>query len=99
MFSLPQITEALVTQAVFIAAMAMMAFIYAGYPALIFAISLMFKRPVRRDDITPRVSVIIAAYNEERDIAAKLKNTLARSEEHTSELQSLRHLVCRLLLE
>ena len=34
------------------------------------------KRPVRRDDITPRVSVIIAAYNEERDIGAKLKNTL-----------------------
>src|SRR5258705_9799761 len=25
--------------------------------------------------------------------------TIARSEEHTSELQSLRHLVCRLLLE
>src|SRR5262245_26397640 len=77
MFSQPQITEALITQAVFIAVMAMMAFIYAGYPALMFAISLMFRRPVRRDDITPRVSVIIAAYNEERDIAAKLKNTLA----------------------
>src|SRR5205814_8106330 len=27
------------------------------------------------------------------------QSTLARSEEHTSELQSLRHLVCRLLLE
>src|ERR1039458_10786807 len=26
-------------------------------------------------------------------------NLFARSEEHTSELQSLRHLVCRLLLE
>src|SRR5262245_64664344 len=26
-------------------------------------------------------------------------NSLLRSEEHTSELQSLRHLVCRLLLE
>src|ERR1039458_2624285 len=26
-------------------------------------------------------------------------NTRSRSEEHTSELQSLRHLVCRLLLE
>src|SRR5262245_63398561 len=26
-------------------------------------------------------------------------HTVARSEEHTSELQSLRHLVCRLLLE
>src|ERR1035441_11010504 len=28
-----------------------------------------------------------------------LKNAHLRSEEHTSELQSLRHLVCRLLLE
>src|SRR5258705_6318023 len=28
-----------------------------------------------------------------------LNNGLQRSEEHTSELQSLRHLVCRLLLE
>src|SRR5205814_10485729 len=27
------------------------------------------------------------------------RGVLARSEEHTSELQSLRHLVCRLLLE
>src|SRR5437899_8971725 len=27
------------------------------------------------------------------------RSTNARSEEHTSELQSLRHLVCRLLLE
>src|SRR5438045_7909924 len=29
----------------------------------------------------------------------KKNGSLARSEEHTSELQSLRHLVCRLLLE
>ena len=29
----------------------------------------------------------------------KGSSTLNRSEEHTSELQSLRHLVCRLLLE
>src|SRR5258705_1005396 len=28
-----------------------------------------------------------------------MEETPARSEEHTSELQSLRHLVCRLLLE
>src|SRR5215831_1944616 len=77
MFAQPQITEALIAQVVFIAAMAMMAFIYVGYPALMFALSLILKRPVRRDDITPRVSVIIAAYNEERDIEAKLENTLA----------------------
>src|SRR5205814_7870133 len=35
-----------------------------------------------------------------RDEVAELDlRGLARSEEHTSELQSLRHLVCRLLLE
>jgi len=67
----------LIYQAVFIAAIALMAFIYFGYPALMLALSFVFRRPVRRADITPRVSVIIAAYNEERDIEAKLKNTLA----------------------
>src|SRR5262249_37865230 len=77
MFAQPLITQPLIAQVVFVAAMAMIAFIYAGYPALMFALSLMLRRPVRRDDITPRVSVIIAAYNEERDIEAKLKNTLA----------------------
>src|SRR5437899_10154071 len=34
----------------------------------------------------------------QRRLAGK-ESRLARSEEHTSELQSLRHLVCRLLLE
>src|SRR5437899_7969455 len=33
------------------------------------------------------------------DIHSQLPQGLQRSEEHTSELQSLRHLVCRLLLE
>jgi cellulose synthase/poly-beta-1,6-N-acetylglucosamine synthase-like glycosyltransferase len=76
MFAQSQTTEGLIAQVVFLAAMAMIAFSYVGYPALMFALSLILKRPVRRDDITPRVSVIIAAYNEERDIGAKLKNTL-----------------------
>src|SRR5262245_62859281 len=31
--------------------------------------------------------------------ASKMRPSGSRSEEHTSELQSLRHLVCRLLLE
>src|SRR5258708_25058196 len=34
-----------------------------------------------------------------RQSAARLLNLLSRSEEHTSELQSPDHLVCRLLLE
>src|SRR5205814_8530488 len=32
-------------------------------------------------------------------VAAAFPSACGRSEEHTSELQSLRHLVCRLLLE
>src|SRR5262245_63582418 len=32
-------------------------------------------------------------------VSARIPGTDRRSEEHTSELQSLRHLVCRLLLE
>src|SRR5262245_63899622 len=32
-------------------------------------------------------------------VPARISGLSARSEEHTSELQSLRHLVCRLLLE
>src|SRR5690625_2137127 len=40
----------------------------------------------------------IAALGEELDVVFELEN-LNRSEEHTSELQSRGHLVCRLLLE
>src|SRR5256885_4649570 len=36
---------------------------------------------------------------DEPDVAASRANTAARSEEHTSELQSPCNLVCRLLLE
>src|ERR1035438_10853764 len=43
----------------------------------------------------------ILELSKDRTWLAKLTNTIGqhRSEEHTSELQSLRHLVCRLLLE
>src|SRR5215475_6823088 len=77
MFTQPLFTQNLIAQVVFIAAIAVMTFIYIGYPALMLALSFLFRRPVRRANITPRVSVIIAAYNEERDIEAKLKNALA----------------------
>jgi cellulose synthase/poly-beta-1,6-N-acetylglucosamine synthase-like glycosyltransferase len=50
---------------------------YAGYPILLFLLSLVRPKPVRGNAWTPSVSVIIAAYNEERDLAAKLENTLA----------------------
>jgi cellulose synthase/poly-beta-1,6-N-acetylglucosamine synthase-like glycosyltransferase len=50
---------------------------YAGYPLLLAVVSALRSRPVRRGKFEPRVSIIITAYNEERDLAAKLENTLA----------------------
>ncbi len=50
---------------------------YVGYPALVWALSRVRPRPVRRAACEPEVTVIITAYNEERDLAAKLENTLA----------------------
>lgn len=50
---------------------------YVGYPLLLKSLSLFRQHPVRRRMITPRVSLIITAYNEERRIEAKLQNALA----------------------
>lgn len=63
--------------ALFIVAAMLITFVYVGYPAAMFAISRLSPRPVIRADIQPRVSLIIAARNEMRDIAAKLENALA----------------------
>ena len=50
---------------------------YAAYPLLVFLVSTLRPRRLQRGTYEPTVSVIITAYNEERDIAAKLENTLA----------------------
>ncbi len=64
-------------EAVFITSLLLAAYTYVGYPVALFALSRLLGREARKGDITPRVSVIIAAYNEEADIADKLENTLA----------------------
>src|SRR2546423_4938621 len=56
---------------------AALVYTYVGYPVLLVVVSRLRPRLVRKAEQTPRVSVIIAAYNEERDLAAKLENTLA----------------------
>ncbi|HVU51648.1 MAG TPA: glycosyltransferase family 2 protein [Polyangia bacterium] len=50
---------------------------YAGYPALLVALARFRARDVVREAIEPKVTVIISAYNEEKDIRRKLENTLA----------------------
>jgi cellulose synthase/poly-beta-1,6-N-acetylglucosamine synthase-like glycosyltransferase len=57
---------------------AALAYTFVGYPALVYLLSRLRPRAVlRRAGFAPEVSVIITAYNEERDLAAKLENTLA----------------------
>jgi cellulose synthase/poly-beta-1,6-N-acetylglucosamine synthase-like glycosyltransferase len=82
MLAQPLFAEIGIAQVVFIASVTVIAFIYAGYPALMFLLGFLFRRPVRRADISPRVSLIIAAYNEERDLKAKLENALALDYPH-----------------
>ncbi len=49
---------------------------YLGYPLLVQLLARLRPRPVRRAAIEPTVSLIIAAYNEEKSLGAKLENTL-----------------------
>lgn len=52
-------------------------YVYAGYPALLWLIRRVYHRPVQKDDITPFVTLGIAAHNEAEHIRARLENCLA----------------------
>lgn len=66
-----------VAQWVFWISFSVCVYVYFGYPALLYVVSRFRSRPVREADYTPRVTFVIAAYNEERNIGAKVENTLA----------------------
>lgn len=56
-------------------AAAVVVYTFAGYPAIVAVWARLKPRPVRRDpEFRPSVSLIVAAYNEETEIAARLKN-------------------------
>ena len=61
----------------FTLSLALVLYAYVGYPAVLYALSRLLGRLPHAEEITPRLSLIIAAYNEERDIARKLDETLA----------------------
>jgi len=63
--------------AVFFGALAVIAWVYVGYPATLGFVAWLRRKPVARAPITPDVTVVICAYNEERDIARKLEECLA----------------------
>ncbi len=51
-------------------------YVYAGFPLLVLVRSL-WKKPVRQEDITPRVSLVIIAHNEAASIGEKIENVLS----------------------
>lgn len=63
-------------QFIFWTSAAALIYTYAGYPLLLLLAAALRSRPVRRADWTPKVSIIISAYNEELDLERKLENTL-----------------------
>lgn len=58
-------------------AMAFIVYTYVLFPVLVFVRGLFWRRPYKSAEITPRVSLIIAAYNEADGIGKKLENVLA----------------------
>ena len=62
---------------VFWASVAFIFYAYGGYLFLLWVLSFWRNRPVLNGDITPRVSFIITAFNEEAKIQDKLENSLA----------------------
>lgn len=61
----------------FWASLGAIAYVYVGYPALLFLVSRVWSRRVAKAPVTPTVTMVIAAYNEEQAIAGKLDNSLA----------------------
>jgi cellulose synthase/poly-beta-1,6-N-acetylglucosamine synthase-like glycosyltransferase len=52
-------------------------YVYAGYPLLLAILARFRRKPQEYPEITPQVSILISAYNEQDVIASKLENTLS----------------------
>lgn len=50
---------------------------YAGYPLLLFILCFFYKKKIHKNNITPQVSLVISAYNEETIISNKIINSKA----------------------
>lgn len=64
-------------QTIFWISAALIGYIFAGYPAIVWVISRFIRKPVKKGDYLPTVTMIIAAYNEASVIKQKIENTIA----------------------
>lgn len=66
-----------VAQVIFWGSIAGLAYVYVGYPLLVWFVGRLFPKPVRSGEFEPRVTILITAFNEALSIGSKLENTLA----------------------
>lgn len=63
-------------QLLFWFSLGILAYIFFGFMALLCTVALLKQRPVRKREITPSVSIVICAFNEEKHIRQKIMNCL-----------------------
>src|SRR5881396_1938779 len=54
----------------------LISYVYAGYPLLLAVLVPVFRQPVKKAPVRPKVSLLVAAYNEVDVIEAKIRNAL-----------------------
>lgn len=64
-------------ESLFWTAMLLVIYIYVGYPMLVYILTSVRKNVVIKDKITPYVTILIAAHNEEKSIGATIENKLS----------------------
>jgi len=68
--------QSIIMQVLFLFSLLALLYIYMGYPVLIFIFSRLKSRSVRKGCYRPAVTILIAAYNEEKFIAQTIQNKL-----------------------
>lgn len=68
---------ATVEQMIFWASAGVLAYVYVGYPVLVWLLGALAPKKVRAADLEPNVTVLITAFNEAASIRRKIENTLA----------------------
>lgn len=66
----------LTAQIAFWVSAGLLVYVYAGYPLLVYLVSKLSPKEIKRGEFQPTVTVLITAYNEEMSIGKKLENTL-----------------------
>jgi cellulose synthase/poly-beta-1,6-N-acetylglucosamine synthase-like glycosyltransferase len=58
-------------------ALAIVGYVYVGYPLILWIMAQIWRRDVRQADVTPSMTLLISAFNEAHTIGEKVENSLA----------------------